>query len=440
MTKKLNILFIAAMVTAVLVGVCFAEQDVVTRINSCFENGQFTEGLNMLQKELSEISKGQRPNIEDERTKLRPALLLMKARFYEDYAGNLLQAKRFYRQVLQLKPPAEQKYLVDAGAGIKRIEDYDRKYAREIKLFTKIKKQTGRGAELEKVSAQLLKLISNNSDELLLASAYYYLGNVYLDRGMYWPAYKMSLKVVELKPAFHYYLPVNTLKYDAYKQWLLNLIVNIVWFMLLALLIFIAAIFYFSRPWRWLNIRVVTSAIIIILLFAVFGLLIMWLINKTATPPPDYMSPPMYYRADFGGFNSWLPSKYLLYILTASVGAIILVTSTLRFKHCWTWRLINVLAAILLFSGIFTVFFLRYGFDSSSYSANSFYREKDSVFSYFSGRTYFRLRDVRPFVLTNPTAYPDLGTKKVDEPVFAEWFEKIAKNAKTLDESTESQK
>jgi hypothetical protein len=165
----------------------------------------------------------------------------------------------------------------------------------------------------------------------------------------------------------------------------------------------------------------------------------MWIINKTAAPPSNYMSPPIYYRANFGGFNAWLPIKSLLYILTAFVGVILLVISALRFKHRWTWRLINIFSAILLFSSLFTVFFLRYGYDSSNYSINSFYREKNKTFSYFSGRTYFRLRDVRPFVLTNPKAYPDLGTKKMDEPVFARWLEKIGKITKTHHESTKPQ-
>jgi len=428
MTKKLKILSIAATIIVVLADRCLAEQDVVTQINCFFENKQFTQGLDMLHKELNE------------RTELKPALLLMKANFYENYAGNFLQAKRYYRQLLQLKPSADQKYLIDAGAGIKRIEDYSRKYAKEIKFFKKIKKRTGESAESEKLETQLLEIISNNSDKLLLASAYYYLGDIYLNQKIYWPAYQMSLKAVELKPAFHYYLPINTLKYDSYKQWLLNLITNIVWTVLLALLIFIVVVFYFSRPWQWLNIKIAASAIIIILLFAVFGLLTMWIINKTAAPPPHYMSPPVYYRANFGGFNTWLPTKCLLYILTAFLGTIVLVTSTLRFKHRWTWRLVNILTSILLFSSLFTVFFLRYGFHSSGYSVNTFYREKSKTFSYFSGRTYFRLNDVRPFVLTNPKAYPDLGTARIDEPVFARWLEKIAKNVKTPDESTKSQK
>jgi len=428
MTKKLKILSITATIIVVLADICLAEQDVVTQINCCFENKQFTQGLNILHKELNE------------RNELKPALLLMKADFYENYAGNLLQAKRFYQQLLQLKLPEDQKYPIDARAGIKRIEDYSRKYAKEINFFKEIEKRTREGAEPEKLNAQLLEIISNNSDKLLLANAYYYLGNIYLDQKIYWPAYQMSLKVVELKPAFNYYLPVNTLRYDAYKQWLLNLITNIVWTVLLALLIFIVVVFYFSKPWQWLNIKIAASAIIITLLFAAFCLLTMWIINKTAAPPPDYMSPPVYYRANFGGFNAWLPIKCLLYILTASVGIIILVISTLRFKHRWTWRLINILTAILLFSSLFTVFFLRYGFNSSGYSVNSFYREKSETFSYFSGRTYFRLNDVRPFVLTNPKAYPDLGTKKMDEPVFLRWLEKIEKNIKTPDESAKSQK
>ncbi len=428
MTKKLKILSITATIIVVLADICLAEQDVVTQINRSFENKQFTQGLNMLHRELNE------------RTDLKPALLLIKANFYENYVGNLLQAKRFYRQLLELKLPEDQKYMIDARAGIKRIKDYNRKYAEEIKFFTEIKRGTKEDTDPEKLSTQLLEIISNNCDKLLLANAYYHLGNVYLDQKIYWPAYRMSLKAVELKPAFHYYLPINTLKYDAYKQWLLNLITNIVWTILVALLIFIVVVFYFSRPWQWLNIKIAASAIIIILLFAAFGLLTMWIINKTAAPPSDYMSPPVYYRVNFGGFNTWLPTKCLLYILTASVGTIILVTSTLRFKHRWTWRMINILTTILLFSSLFTVFFLRYGFHSSGYSVNSFYREKSKTFSYFSGRTYFRLNDVRPFVLTNPKAYPDLGTRKIDEPVFIHWLEKIEKNIKTPDESAKSQK
>jgi hypothetical protein len=428
MSQKFRILSITAGIFIAFADICFAEQDVVTQINYCFENKQFTEGLNILEKELNK------------RTELKPALLLMKADFYENYAGNLLQAKRFYQQLIQLNLPEDQEYVINARAGIKRIDDYSRKYAEEMKFFKEIERRTREDAELEKLSTQLLEVISNNSDTLLLANAYYQLGNIYLDQKKYWPAYRMSLKVVELKPAFHYYLPINTLKYDAYKQWLLNLITDIVWTLLLALLIFIAVVFYFSRPWQWFNIKIAVSAIIIILLFSAFCLLTMWIINKTAAPPPNYMSPPVYYRANFGGFNAWLPIKCLLYILTASVGTIILVTSTLRFKHRWTWRLINILVTILLFSSLFTVFFFRYGFYSSSYSVNSFYREKSKTFSYFSGKTFFRLNDVRPFVLTSPKAYPDLGTKKMDEPVFARWLEKVGKSIKKSDESAKSHK
>ncbi len=428
MTQKLKILSITATIVIVLAEICPAEQDVLTQINCCFENKQFTQGLNILEKELNK------------RTELKPALLLVKANFYENYAGNLLQAKRFYRQLIQLNLPEDQKYMIDARAGVKRIKDYSRKYAKETKFFKEIKRRTREDAELERLNTQLLEIISSNSDTLLLANAYYHLGNIYLDQKTYWPAYQMSLKVAELKPAFHYYLPVNTLKYDAYKQWLLNLITNIVWILLLVLLMFIAVVFYFSRPWQWLNIKIAASAIIIILLFSAFCLLTMWIINKTAAPPPNYISPPVYYRANFGGFNAWLPTKCLLYILTASVGTIVLVTSTLKFKHRWTWRLINILATTLLFSGLFTVFFFRYGFYSSSYSVNSFYREKSKTFSYFSGRTFFRLNDVRPFVLTNPKAYPDLGTKKMDEPVFARWLEKVGKSIKKPDVSAETQK
>jgi tetratricopeptide (TPR) repeat protein len=424
MKKILNILSTTAIITVLLANFCPAEEDVITRINRCFENKQFTQGLNILEKALNE------------KKELKPELLLMKANFYENYAGNLLQANRFYRQILQLNLPSDQKFMIDARDGIKRIEDYSQKFAGEIELFKEIEKRTREDANLEKLNTRLLEIISNNSNELLLANAYYYLGNVYLDQKIYWPAYQVLHKVVELKPAFNYYLPVNTLQYDAYNQWLLNLIADIAWTVLLALLIFISMVFYLSRPWQWLNIKIAVSAIIIILLFAAFGLLVMWIINKTSAPPSNYMSPPIYYRANFGGFNAWLPIKSLLYILTAFVGVIILVISTLRFKHRWTWRLINIFAAILLFSGLFTVFFLRYGYDSSNYSINSFYREKNKTFSYFSGKTYFRLRDVRPFVLTNPKAYPDLGTKKIDEPVFARWFEKIEKITKTPDEST----
>jgi tetratricopeptide (TPR) repeat protein len=427
MRKKLNILSTTAIIIVLLANFCPAEEDVITQINRCFENKQFTRGLNILEKALNE------------RNELKPELLLMKANFYENYAGNLLQANRFYQQILQLNLPSDQKYTIDARAGIKRIEDYSQKFAGEIALFKVMEKRTREDAELEKLNTRLLEIISNNSNKLLLANAYYYLGNVYLDQKIYWPAYQMLLKVVELKPAFNYYLPVNTLQYDAYNQWLLNLIADIAWTLLLALLIFIASVFYFSRPWQWLNVTIAATAITIILLFAASSLLAMWIINKMSAPPPNYMSPPVYYRANFGGFNAWLPIKSLLYILTAFVGVIILVISTLRFKHRWTWRLINIFSAILLFSSLFTVFFLRYGYDSSNYSINSFYREKNKTFSYFSGRTYFRLRDVRPFVLTNPKAYPDLGTKKIDEPVFARWFEKIEKITKTPNESTKPQ-
>ena len=440
--SPLRVFFVIVFSMVILVETADSSQDVIAEANLCFENKEFAKGKKILDKELKAIRKLEQGGIKNEKTELKPALILTQAQFYENYVGDLKKAKRFYNLVTQLGLSDTRKELLSAQDGIKRIDAFNTKYNSQLQFLQKVNRHVfglGDKQQDEKIVGMLSDFVSNTKDEQLSALAHYYLGHLFFNKKQQepWQSYKAICKSLELRPALGYYLPVVDRKEAAYEQWFLNLITRFVWATTAVLLVFIALVFYFSRPWQWFNFRMVVFVLSVNLLFAAFFALAMWLVIKMTTLPENYMSPPVYFRTDLGGFNSLIPTKFFLYTLAALGGTICLVVSTLRFKHRWTWRLINVIIVGVLFTTIYSVFVMRYCREPSEYSLNSFYREKGDTFSYLTGTTYFRLRDVRPFVLTNPRLYPDLGTAKMDEKVFESWLKKQNEIIKSSQQPTD---
>jgi len=437
-----RVFFVIVFSTTILAETVYPSQDVIAEINLCFENKEFSKGDGILNKELRAISKLEQSGIKNEKTRLKPALILTRAQFYENYVGDLKKAKMFYKLVTQFEFSDAKKEILSAQDGIKRIDAFNTKYDKQLQFLQKVNRHVfgfGKKQHDQEFIDMLSDFVSNTNDEQLLALAHYYLGRLFFSKEQQEPllAYKAICKSLELKPAIGYYVPVIGRKEAAYERWFSNLITHFLWVIAAVLLVFIALVFYFSRPWQWFNFRTAIFVLAVSLLFAVLMLFVMWLVIKMTTLPENYVSPPVYFRTDLGGFNNFIPTKFLLYTLTALGGTICLVVSTLQFKHRWTWRLINVVVVCMLFTTMYSIFVFRYCKVPSDYSTTSFYREKGETFSYLSGVTYFRLRDLRPFVLTNPRTYPDLGTAKMDEQVFARWLEKQNEIIKSSQQSTE---
>ncbi len=413
----------------------YSDEDIVTEVKTCFKNKQFTQGINLLNEELRSITRLNRDNIKDKKCELKSTLLLLTAKFYEDYVGNLKVAKNYYKQIVNGDNfPISQEQRLFAQAKIQEIDAFNLKYKKQLKLLKEATYyNAGKKRQPEELIASISDLIADTENEHFLAIAYYSISKLLLlqKHKEPWLSYKAACKSQELKPAIGRLLPIKRLRETAYTQWFTGFIFNLCWGTAAFLLIFIASVFYFSRPWQWVNLKIVVFTITVSLLFAILSLFLIWLISKATVLPENYMSPPIYFQKDFGSFNTLIPAKFFLYTLVAFGGTICLVISTSKFKHCWTWRLINTFTSMILFTTIFSIFTLRYCVASSDYSVNSFSREKDSTFSYLSGATFFRLRDARPLVLTNPRAYPDLGTFKMDEVIFERWLAKQTKIIKT---------
>jgi len=178
-----RVFFVIVFSMIILSDTVYSIQDVIAEINLLFENKEFIKGNKILRGELAAIRKLDQRGIENEKTRLKPALRLTEARFYENYVGDLNKAKNIYKLITQLELPSTQKELLLAREGIKRIDAFNIKYSSQLQFLWKFKpyeiKQYTQ-EQNQKAIDMLSDFVSNTENEQLLALAHYHLGPLFL--------------------------------------------------------------------------------------------------------------------------------------------------------------------------------------------------------------------------------------------------------------------
>jgi hypothetical protein len=89
-----------------------------------------------------------------------------------------------------------------------------------------------------------------------------------------------------------------------------------------------------------------------------------------------------------------------------------------RFKYRWMAMPVNLVFALLLFSSLTTVFYMRNCDLKSAFRSES----SGGASYYLDGHNYFVNFNMEPYLLTNPRAYPDLALNNVSDTHLREWM------------------
>jgi len=390
--------------------------EVVDEINTLLSREKYHEGLKLINKGLSRT--------EDLSPEENALLLQSKARFYHEFAGDVKRAADIYKKTYTLGLPVSSPILKDSRENIRSLRDYLVKYKKNYELFRCIRRDVRDKSSIFQQVERLKMIIEGTEDSTQQALAHYYLGNVYSALEKNLKAYRAYKTALRYKPCLGYHLAAVAFKDKSYKEWIEGLLKGLTWFVLGLTGLLIIAIMISSRPWRWLTLKKVgvffaaTSVISILVLFVLF------LMTRVFSPSgAAYYGEPVFVNTSFGGFGFEILKTFFIYVFIGLFASSVPALCTIRFRHVMTWRSINIIISMILFISLMMNFYLEYKENLSDYSLQFFSKDETHRFSYFSGDSYYLIKDVRPFVLTDPKTYQGLNIDKMNEPVFRKWLE-----------------
>ena len=262
------------------------------------------------------------------------------ARFYEDFIGNPDGALRRYKSVLRRKLAGNHPLKENAREQVSRLGALKRKYAKQDAVIKKVRSISVRrpsDSEIEDQIRTLQGIIDDAPQYYRLVEAYYYLGVHYMALEENRIAYKHFQQCLELKAYIDAYLPVSAQAKIAYTRGIADVTGQTAWTILGVLLLVCAASFYFCRPWRGVNGRLIVIALVLAALCVGVYCLTWFMIARSFEPEFDIIkqigaSLPFFASAKFSSPGSAVAQYLLFYGLTGIAGIFVFSTATSRLK------------------------------------------------------------------------------------------------------------
>jgi tetratricopeptide (TPR) repeat protein len=380
-----------------------------------FAQGKFLQGRDILTKALNDADPNRRADA-----------LLANARFYENIAGNTDNALIIYGDILRINLPVDHPVKLSAQKEISRLGQLKIQYKSQDELLNKLlPSEKLSPVESKKQIALLLEIIRQQPDYYRLSEVYYQLGRNYFAAEEYHKAYISLKKAIELKPGINFYLPVNVWMDSAYGKWVRATIHTVSWGILGGLLVLTAIVFYASRPWKWLKFRhLIIGFTIALLWLIVFGVSYIWLAGKPGVSDTTMFKagvvPPYFFSIGPDGPFWKVTQNLFVYGLVGVLGVFVFSIGIGRLKSRWMAVLINLAFAVLLFTSLTTIFYMRNCDQKSVFGSEG----EGNVWYYLRGDNYFVSFGMEPYVLTNPKAYPNLTINNIADPYMNAWLKK----------------
>jgi hypothetical protein len=380
-----------------------------------FAQGKFLQGRDILTKALNDPDPNQRADA-----------LQAYAGFYENIAGNTDNALSLYGDILRTNLPADHPEKFLAQKEINRIRQLKIQYKAEDELLRRLQLSSKVSPdENKKQITQLLAIIQQKPDYYRLFEVHYQLGRNYFAAEDYHMAYISLKKAIELKPGVNFYLPVNVWMDSAYGKWIRTTINAVTWTLLGGLLVLTLIVFYASCPWRWLKLKhLIVGFSFFLAWLIVFGVSYIWFADKPGVSETTMFKagvvPPYFYSFGPEGAFWKVTQNLFMYGLVGLLGVFVFSIGIGRLKSRWIAALVNVVFAVLLFTALTTVFYMRNCDQKSIFASEG----KGHVGYYLKGDNYFVSFGMEPYVLTNPKAYPNLTINNVADPYMNAWLKK----------------
>lgn len=328
-----------------------------------------------------------------------------------------------------------------AAEGIERIRSRQRRYADEDAALAGVQSAGIRSEKPEGIKRNiedLRTIVERQPDYYRAAEVYYYIGVHYVELERYRRAAAAFDRALELKPAMMFYVDVGFQVEIARTRYQRRAASRIAWTALIVLLLVGGAVFYASRPWRGVPIRAFVVLGIAILLWVGTFLASYALLARTVDVEglsARYTGEcPAYVSAERGSPGSEVTDRLLVYGIMGVAGVWAFAVGLRKLRKGLLRVSAGAALGLVLFSSLAAIFYLRHcdtegTFESSGRPGTAEY--------YATGSVQFFLRDLEPFILTDPLRYPNLVVLHTSDEHFANWiieycpFDNVTEDAAT---------
>jgi hypothetical protein len=385
--------------------------DVVSDVTRLLKDQQYGKALSLVSKVAAS---------EQYTPLIKASVLHTAAGFLEHDAGAFDRALTTYERLLGLPLPPESPLMRTARDSALRIRELKQKHAQVYLAVAEIEQSPATRDNAAATIVTLRSLAALNPGFPEPETISYYLGlYLFLDR-QYAESFRELRQATTQRAATALKLPnLPRLMDQARRKWLWTSARTIAWSIIGAFLVVAAGLFYVTRPWRWAGIRQWMLLIVLVLSWwMVFALASRWVgahaqetIARTGQRVTQRFS-------KFGNPAGEAYEALFRYGLVGTLGIGVLVIATARFRLRVTVVVANTVAAFLLFTSLMFVFYERHGTRGNV----SLSVQEPSLLDYLKTVVSYTTDEIEPFVLTNPTAFPNLNIANIHDPQMRDWL------------------
>jgi len=413
--KKITVILLLVFLGTLL---STARDNELSEVQQLIDNEKYSDALSLMSKSI-------RTHTEP----LKQAIYINAlGDFYRDICGDMNRAVMNYRKIMNSRIPDEhplKQTAQKAIAAIKELETTHREENARLKaLLSRADRKRDPDAIQEDISL-LNAFIEQNPGYYLLHEAYYALGLNYRALNKPGDVYGALKKAMELKPGIIFYLPVKWRAKQAYAAYVRNTVNNGTRAAFWVLLIVTMAVFYISRPWKWVGVKHIILLFLLVLgwwlIFNVsYGIVGSAYEGGEGRRVVKQVGKDIEYRyASPGSPGSEVVDHLFWYGVAGVMGVFIFSIGMGRFKFKKMGVVPGGVYGVLLFFVFSVLFYMNY-----CDRVGTFKSEGEGILYYLSGRIHMAPMDPEPYILTNPKDYPGLDLDNITDPYLLAWVKK----------------
>ena len=351
---------------------------------------------------------------------VKAATLQTMARFYEYDVGDCDKAIDLYNRLDALPLSQDDPFRKEAGDALDRLLIRRTQFSDVYVKLDNISKATATRDNAESTIRSLSAIQQKNPDFPEPETIGYYLGLYYYLDGQYKRAYKTLNLAAAQKRAVEVKLPnFPRLRYQAKQKWMETFIHTTAWTIVGIFIIATLMIFIFAKPWRWLGLR--HLILLLSLTVAWYGIFTFASKRIGAHAQETVAHTPGELTSKFSTFGNPAEDAFkalFRYGLIGTIGVWIFAVATARLRLRRTTVILNGVVAFILFSSLMAVFYERYGKQGRTHLPMKNPGLRDRLKTVI----LYTTEEIEPFLLTNPTAFPNLNIMTIRDPAVREWF------------------
>jgi tetratricopeptide (TPR) repeat protein len=413
--KKIAVICLMILLGSLLAA---AQDEILSEVDQLLDRAQFSEALSILSQSIRQYAADP----------LRQVLYIKAlGDFYRDICGDMHKAVMSYKRIMNSRIPDDhplKQSAADAAAGIKELETKNREQNTLLKMLMTRANRNREPDAIKKDISQLETFIRDNPGYYLLHEAYYVLGLNYQALNEHGKVYRSLNRAMEIKPGIVFYLAVKWRARKAYEEYVRVTINNITRGVLWVLLLITIVGFYTAKPWRWLGLKHIIIALVLVLSWwivfnlshVIVGTVFENSLKNQPVKPGDKGKDIEYLRSVPGSPGSEVMDHLSWYGVTGVLAIFVFSIALGGIRHKKFALVMSCTYGFLLFLALSFLFYMKYCDREGTFKSGG-----SVIFYYLSGGIHLKSGAPEPDILTDPLSYPGLNVENITDPYLRDW-------------------